>query len=65
MDSHGRVVVPAFLREYAGIAGDVTIVGVGSRVEIWNRSAWNQLSQTFQGLETEQVPSGAFTASGA
>lgn len=64
-DSHGRVVVPAYLREYAGISGDVTVVGVGSRVEVWSRSTWNQLSQTFQGLEMEQVPKNALSASGA
>lgn len=64
-DSQGRVALPAYLREYAGISGDVTIVGVGSRVEVWNRITWNQLSQTFQGLEIEQVPTNALSASGA
>ncbi len=64
-DSHGRVIVPAYLREYGGISGDVTVVGVGSRVEVWNRTTWNQISQGFQGLETEQVPKNALSASGA
>jgi MraZ protein len=64
-DSQGRVAVPVFLREYAGISGDVTVVGVGSRVEVWDRGAWNRLSASFQGLETEQVPISALSASGA
>jgi MraZ protein len=64
-DSQGRVIVPAFLREHAGISDEVTVIGVGSRVEVWSRTAWNQLSRAFQGLEAESVPSSAYTASGA
>lgn len=54
-DKQGRVVIPAFLREYAGITGDVTVAGVGSRVEIWSREAWNAQTQSFGGLESEPV----------
>ena len=39
-DRQGRVAVPAFLREHAGLQNDVVIVGVYSRVEIWSREAW-------------------------
>src|SRR5579884_3241426 len=49
-DSQGRVVIPAFLREYAGISGDVTVAGVGSRVEVWDRATWNAVQAGFQGL---------------
>lgn len=52
-DRQGRVVIPAFLREFAGINGDVTIAGVGSRVEIWNRASWAEQSKAFQTLESE------------
>src|SRR5947208_2052773 len=38
-DRQGRVVLPAFLREHATIKGDVVIVGVNSRVEIWGKEA--------------------------
>jgi len=39
-DRQGRVVVPAFLREHAGLNGDAVIIGVYSRVEIWSKEAW-------------------------
>jgi MraZ protein len=47
-DRQGRIVVPAFLREHAGLAGDVIIVGVNSHVEIWGREAWLQEQQRFE-----------------
>lgn len=64
-DRQGRVVIPAFLREYAGISGDVTVAGVGSRVEIWSRQAWREQTQAFGGLESEMItPSEMLTISG-
>jgi MraZ protein len=47
-DRQGRIVVPAFLREHAGISGEVIIVGVNSLVEIWSREAWVQEQQRFE-----------------
>lgn len=47
-DRQGRVCVPAFLRERAGLQGDVVVVGVYSRVEIWNRDAWMQEQDKFE-----------------
>ena len=35
-DSQGRVVLPAFLRQLAGITKDVITVGRGKRLEIWD-----------------------------
>lgn len=41
-DAQNRVAIPPSLREYAEIAtpGDVMVVGLEDRVEIWNRSKW-------------------------
>jgi len=54
-DRQGRVAIPAFLREYAGLSGDVAIAGVGSRVEIWSRQAWGDQTVAFGGLESVVV----------
>ena len=42
LDRQGRVLVPGYLREYAGIApGDeVVVVGSHTRVELWSPAAW-------------------------
>ncbi len=32
--------MPAYLREYAGLGNEVTLAGVGTRFEIWERNRW-------------------------
>jgi MraZ protein len=39
-DKQGRILIPANLRDYAGLEKDLSIIGVSTRVEIWNRDAW-------------------------
>lgn len=39
-DNQGRVMVPEYLREYAGIKKNVVVAGVGSRLELWDRDEW-------------------------
>ena len=34
-DKQGRIVIHQNLREFAGLDGDVTVVGVVSRIEVW------------------------------
>ncbi len=41
-DKQGRVTVPAALRQYADLGKDLVVIGVGSRAEIWNATAWAQ-----------------------
>jgi MraZ protein len=38
-DAQGRVLLPAALRAYAGIARDVVSIGSLTRVELWSREA--------------------------
>ncbi len=44
LDGQGRMVIPAKLRSYAGLASEVTVAGVRDHFEIWDRTAW----QTYQ-----------------
>ena len=39
-DKQGRVIIPAYLKEYAGIKRDVYIIGVSNRIEIWSFENW-------------------------
>lgn len=40
----GRFLVPANLRTYANIDKEIVIIGVGTRLEIWNKESWNNYS---------------------
>ena len=42
LDSSGRILVPPSLREYAGLAKTVMLVGQGSRFELWDDALWSE-----------------------
>jgi MraZ protein len=42
LDSIGRVVVPDYLREYAGLKANIVIIGMGSFLEIWDAEKWKE-----------------------
>jgi MraZ protein len=48
-DSQGRIVIPSVLREYAGLERELMVVGMRNKVEIWDRTRWEQ-----EELEAEQ-----------
>ena len=53
LDAQNRVLIPADLRKYANLEKDVAVVGVRSRVELWDLETWRQRSQ----LDTKQAKS--------
>ena len=42
VDKQGRILIPSVLREFAALEKDVVFVGVGSRIEIWNRAGLDE-----------------------
>lgn len=43
-DKMGRILIPQVLRDYAKLDGEAVLIGAGSRVEIWNKAAWEDVS---------------------
>lgn len=41
-DRQGRVTIPAPLRDYAHLTRDVAVVGVSTRLEIWDAETWQR-----------------------
>ena len=41
-DRQGRILLPAPLREYAGIKKDAVVTGAGDHVEIWSLENWQK-----------------------
>ncbi len=39
-DKQGRILIPGKLRDLAGLTKDVSLLGVGNRIEIWNTETW-------------------------
>jgi MraZ protein len=46
VDSQGRVLVPDYLRKYAGLSRQVVVTGLYNRLELWDESAWNKYKNT-------------------
>ena len=40
LDRQGRILVPATLREFAGLEKDVVLAGMVNRVEVWSKDRW-------------------------
>ena len=47
-DKQGRVLLPLYLREYAGLNGDAVVAGLNTHMEIWSPDAWNTARATFE-----------------
>lgn len=59
-DSQHRVTIPQILRDYAGLDRDLTVIGAGSRVEIWSTKAWDEyyaeVESAYASTEEEVIP---------
>jgi MraZ protein len=59
-DKQFRVTIPPALREYAGLNRDLTVIGAGTRAEIWDQAAWEtyytEREQSFSETEEEVIP---------
>lgn len=41
-DKQGRMLIPKYLKDFAGIRHQVMIIGVSNRIEIWDVNKWNE-----------------------
>lgn len=42
VDKQGRILLPQTLRNFAGLEKDCVFIGVGGRVEIWDKGRWDE-----------------------
>ena len=47
LDSAGRLLVPANLKEHAGLEKDIVLVAAVNKIEIWDKSKYQQFFESF------------------
>lgn len=47
-DKQGRVLLPQYLRDFAGINGEVIVAGNFNYMEIWSRAAWMNVRESIE-----------------
>ena len=45
IDSAGRILIPEYLKEYAGLKKTVVVAGLYTRIEIWSEEKWNKYNK--------------------
>ena len=40
MDAQGRILLPAMLRDFAGLSKKAVLIGQGKKLEIWDEDTW-------------------------
>ena len=48
VDAQGRILIPEYLKGFAGLKSKVILAGVNDRVEIWDTKRWNTYKQNIE-----------------
>lgn len=48
VDSMGRILVPDYLKDFAGIKSSVVFAGVHDRIELWNDKRWTDYKKRIE-----------------
>ncbi len=56
IDKQGRINIPQNLREYAKLGKEVSVIGVSTRVEIWDREKWNNYTSE-ENMDVDEIAS--------
>ncbi len=48
VDGAGRILIPDYLKDFAGLRSHVILAGVSDRVEIWNEKTWEEYKRRIE-----------------
>jgi MraZ protein len=46
IDTAGRILIPDFLKDFAGLKEKIVLAGLYSRIELWDESVWQERQKT-------------------
>ena len=53
IDSHGRILLPRELRDFAGLGRQAMLIGQGNKFELWDEESWNEKRDEWLAAEDE------------
>ncbi len=53
VDAQGRILIPDYLRSYAGLKKSAKVIGVYNRMEVWDETAWQKYKAKTEGSSDE------------
>ncbi len=56
LDSHGRILLPPLLREYAELSKYAMLIGQGKKFEIWDEAHWQERRNQWLAEDTNSDP---------
>ncbi len=51
MDKNGRINIPPYVREMAGLDKQIVLLGMGNKFEVWDEQSWNDEMHTDDALD--------------
>ncbi|OGZ00487.1 MAG: cell division/cell wall cluster transcriptional repressor MraZ [Candidatus Liptonbacteria bacterium RIFCSPLOWO2_01_FULL_53_13] len=53
LDAQGRILIPDYLRKYAGLKKEVVVAGLYNRAEVWDKEEWARYKEKTEGASDE------------
>lgn len=53
IDAQGRILIPDYLRKYAGLSKKVVVAGLMNRIEVWDSEKWDYYKQKTENSSEE------------
>jgi MraZ protein len=54
IDGQGRILIPEYLRQFAGLSKTTVVAGLYNRLEIWDKGAWEKYKESTE-KESAQI----------
>ena len=53
LDTQGRILIPDYLRHFAGLKKEAVVTGLYNRIEVWDSDAWTRYKQKTESASDE------------